>query len=117
LASILHDLVFLAAEARHRKVDCIKRINPLTAPWDAAEELARSTSASRGIPFTAFDPVLSQAQEILHELVQVAAGNEQYPFHLFGPRFTSIERRLKELGATYAGAALLSAPSAPLQPL
>ncbi len=112
LAQILHDLCWLAAEVRqhpewsssNKAPPTVHRINPLTAPWDPAEQTARSTSIQRGIPFNAFDPVLIQAREILHELIQVAAGNMGYRFSFLDPKYSSIERRLKDLGATYAGA-------------
>lgn len=103
LAGVLHKLFWLAAKARKLKTDYFDQINPLTAPWDQHEQMARSMSASRGIPFTAFDPVLAQANEVLQELMQVAAGNEEAPFHALDPKYTKVERRLHELGMSYGG--------------
>jgi hypothetical protein len=104
LANVLHDLYWLAAEVRLNKTRCFKQINPVTDPWDAYERQARQASISRGIPFTAFDPVLCQARQFLYELVQVAAENEGVPFFFPDARYTEIEQRLKDLGETFAGA-------------
>src|SRR5262249_18468441 len=112
LARLLHELFLLAWRVRTdksadpNKMDplVMDRLNSLTVPWDEFEREARGTSASRGIPFAAFDRALRQARKMLHELVQVAAGNETVPFHPFDRRYTAIERRLVELGESWEGA-------------
>jgi hypothetical protein len=112
LADVFHALFWMAAVVRNKRTDPFdpSRINAVTAPWEAAESQARRASASRGIPFAGFDPTLTLAREIMHELVQVAAGNQTVPFHALDTRYTGIEQRLKELGMTYAGAEAASNP-------
>jgi hypothetical protein len=123
LADVLRDLWRLVAEPRRDNRDCLSQIarlnqiDPLTQPWEAAEQLARSASPAHGIPFEAFDPVLTQAHDMLEELLRVAAGNESASFNSTDARWSKIDRRLRELGATYARGSLDARQAvAPAQP-
>jgi hypothetical protein len=102
IAGILHDLYWLAVEARQGAAADIDTINATTESWDAALDEARRTSQSRGIPVNVFDPVLIQARETLNRLAQVAAGNGSVPFHDLDSTFPELERRLRDLGTSYA---------------
>jgi hypothetical protein len=107
LADVLHEIFWLAAQARARaragKTVSVAELNGVTDPWDEAARQARRGSLARGIPFEVFDAALSSAQELLHELVQVSAGNESVYFHSLDLKYVNAERRLRELAATFGG--------------
>jgi hypothetical protein len=74
MAGIIDATLLLAAEARRLPVcdgyapPTMDRLlggpNCITNGWDNAVQLARNNSLSRGIPFAAFDPVLTEARFI-----------------------------------------------------
>lgn len=96
LRHVLRELFWQAACARDGQ-DVCHHINPTTGPWDDAEARARGCSAGWGIPFTVFDPILSDAKRTLRELSQVAAGNSSVPFSATDSRYPLLEERLEEL--------------------
>ena len=105
LKHILHELFWLAVSA-HQDQDVIHHINPITDPWDGAEARARSCSAGWGIPFTTFDPILSEAKRAMRELSQVAAGNTSIPLTATDTRYASLAERLMELANSIPSAVL-----------
>jgi hypothetical protein len=114
LADVLRRLRKLSMNARRDNTSYFGKIKQFTRDWDAADALARNMSAARGIPFAAFDPAISDAKTLVIELAQVAAGDATVPFDPLDTEYAKAERRLEELGETYAGAtgrAVVSSPS------
>jgi hypothetical protein len=104
LADVLRELHQLSTKARRENTSYFGKIKQFTRDWDAADALARNTSASRGIPCAAFNQAINEAKTLVIELAQVAAGDVTVPFDPHDTKYAKAERRLEELGETYAGA-------------
>ena len=96
----------LACSRREEWEGCKIAHQPTTAPWDQAEALARNCSAGFGVPFTTFDPILTDAKRKMRELVQVAARNNSVAFSVLDLEFALLTERLKELADSTPGLAL-----------
>ena len=68
--------------------------------WNRAVERARQASVERGIPFATFDDALSAADGAFLKLLHMSAGDVENPA-LLVPAFIKLEKRLRELAATY----------------
>jgi hypothetical protein len=117
LSDLLRRLRQLSTKSRHDNTSYFGKLKRLRNDWDAADALARKTSASRGIPFAAFDPAISEAKTLVIELAQVAVGDVAVHFDPTDSRYAKAERRLEELGETYAGATGGSVPRMEPKPM
>jgi hypothetical protein len=81
LADILNNLLSLALDARRPEGRAPSyngpRLPELLAPWDACEQECRRNSAARGIPFTAFDLVLTLAGKFRDELERMISDKQR----------------------------------------
>jgi hypothetical protein len=97
LKKIVHDLVWLAAEAKSKHPNVFERINPTIDRWSGAELLARRCSAGWGISVALTDATLTIAKALVRDLIQVALGNETVPFSVTDSRFLRVDERLQHL--------------------
>jgi hypothetical protein len=113
LANVINNLYWLASCCRgDGRAFGPEFVNVVTRPWDSNEQAARAESVSRGVPFASFDPILVEARSMMDRLIAVAWGSANVEFYGMDLAYPLMERRLKELGATYAGhhSVLLDAP-------
>src|SRR5207245_559996 len=118
MADVLNQLWFMAAcerqKAARRKrrktasnkipVKTWEKVKALIAKWKDCEKLVRRESLARGIPFSDFDTAINHGSKQLHELSQVAVGNENYPNALSSHLHHGAGDRLRDLGFSFAGA-------------